>query len=65
MPSRMSSPVICFGQQPCGIFPRRFRQQNAAARELNVVGMRADRQDAAGFRLRGHKRSQIRRFRRG
>ena len=20
----MSSPVICFGQQPCGIFPRRF-----------------------------------------
>ena len=20
----MSSPIICFGQQPCGIFPRRF-----------------------------------------
>ena len=20
----MSSPVICFGQQPCGFFPRRF-----------------------------------------
>src|SRR3984885_6168988 len=20
----MSSPVICFGQQPCGLFPRRF-----------------------------------------
>src|SRR5476651_1660501 len=20
----MSTPVICFGQQPCGIFPRRF-----------------------------------------
>ncbi len=22
--SRVSSPLICFGQQPCGIFPRRF-----------------------------------------
>jgi len=20
----MSSPIICFGQQPCGFFPRRF-----------------------------------------
>ena len=20
----MSAPIICFGQQPCGIFPRRF-----------------------------------------
>ncbi|HWL16126.1 MAG TPA: hypothetical protein VNR00_11010, partial [Opitutus sp.] len=20
----MSAPVICFGQQPCGFFPRRF-----------------------------------------
>ena len=44
---------------------RRFRHQNPAARELNVVGMRADRQDAAGFRFRGHMRGQIRRFRRG
>ena len=23
-PQRSSSPVICFGQQPCGIFPKRF-----------------------------------------
>src|SRR5206468_6438428 len=23
-PILVSSPIICFGQQPCGIFPRRF-----------------------------------------
>ncbi len=31
----MSSPVICFGQQPCGIFPRRFLYAKmATARRL-------------------------------
>src|SRR5215510_7942781 len=31
----MSAPVICFGQQPCGIFPRRFLYAKfATARRL-------------------------------
>ena len=33
----MSSPVICFGQQPCGFFPRRFLfAKFATARRLQV-----------------------------
>ena len=31
----MTAPVICFGQQPCGFFPRRFLAAKiAAARRL-------------------------------
>src|SRR3954470_9530535 len=33
----MSSPVICFGQQPCGFFPRRYlRAKFATARRLKA-----------------------------
>ena len=33
----MTAPVICFGQQPCGIFPRRFLYAKfATARRLQA-----------------------------
>ena len=33
----MSAPVICFGQQPCGFFPRRFLYAKVAtARKLQA-----------------------------
>ncbi|MEP6822395.1 MAG: hypothetical protein ABI946_08605 [Chthoniobacterales bacterium] len=37
----MSSPIICFGQQPCGIFPRRFlfaKIQTARRLQLEIGG---------------------------
>src|SRR3984885_9462038 len=36
----MSSPIICFGQQPCGFFPKRFlvAKMQTAKRLQNEIG---------------------------
>ena len=40
----MSAPVICFGQQPCGFFPRRFLAAKiCTARRLQARDRRGDR----------------------
>ncbi len=40
----MSSPIICFGQQPCGFFPRRFLHAKfVTARRLQQENRRRDR----------------------
>ena len=58
----MSGPVICFGQQPCGFFPRRFlyakfqtarRLQGSRLSPLGALQVKGRREPHDAFVLHG------------